>query len=118
MIRRPPRSTRTDTLFPYTTLFRSNVGYLSTRIGDGESSIDIMNRTNGNPEYTVFKPWVQLPSNCVVPTAVAESWLDSTATTGQDFAVRGGTGGILGAFMRPPIDPATDRKSTSLNSRH
>src|SRR3546814_3896758 len=25
MIRRPPRSTRTDTLFPYTTLFRSNM---------------------------------------------------------------------------------------------
>src|SRR3546814_8349764 len=25
MISRPPRSTRTDTLFPYTTLFRSNV---------------------------------------------------------------------------------------------
>src|SRR3546814_2066015 len=29
MIRRPPRSTRTDTLFPYTTLFRSNI--LATR---------------------------------------------------------------------------------------
>src|SRR3546814_12676582 len=26
MIRRPPRSTRTDTLFPYTTLFRSYYG--------------------------------------------------------------------------------------------
>src|SRR3546814_19318444 len=26
MIRRPPRSTRTDTLFPYTTLFRSTAG--------------------------------------------------------------------------------------------
>src|SRR3546814_9074596 len=26
MIRRPPRSTRTDTLFPYTTLFRSTQG--------------------------------------------------------------------------------------------
>src|SRR3546814_3340056 len=26
MIRRPPRSTRTDTLFPYTTLFRSPAG--------------------------------------------------------------------------------------------
>src|SRR3546814_7189793 len=25
MIRRPPRSTRTDTLFPYTTLFRSRI---------------------------------------------------------------------------------------------
>src|SRR3546814_1589031 len=28
MIRRPPRSTRTDTLFPYTTLFRSPVAQL------------------------------------------------------------------------------------------
>src|SRR3546814_4351447 len=28
MIRRPPRSTRTDTLFPYTTLFRSERGPL------------------------------------------------------------------------------------------
>src|SRR3546814_11257019 len=28
MIRRPPRSTRTDTLFPYTTLFRSNAAFL------------------------------------------------------------------------------------------
>src|SRR3546814_2988508 len=27
MIRRPPRSTRTDTLFPYTTLFRSKTSY-------------------------------------------------------------------------------------------
>src|SRR3546814_1050131 len=27
MIRRPPRSTRTDTLFPYTTLFRSRASY-------------------------------------------------------------------------------------------
>src|SRR3546814_7849277 len=30
MIRRPPRSTRTDTLFPYTTLFRS-AGYIDQR---------------------------------------------------------------------------------------
>src|SRR3546814_19419435 len=28
MIRRPPRSTRTDTLFPYTTLFRSDLAHL------------------------------------------------------------------------------------------
>src|SRR3546814_2303606 len=28
MIRRPPRSTRTDTLFPYTTLFRSHFTYV------------------------------------------------------------------------------------------
>src|SRR3546814_3328538 len=34
MIRRPPRSTRTDTLFPYTTLFRSAID--AEQIGDGE----------------------------------------------------------------------------------
>src|SRR3546814_11645844 len=34
MIRRPPRSTRTDTLFPYTTLFRSSAALL-IRLGQG-----------------------------------------------------------------------------------
>src|SRR3546814_13055394 len=34
MIRRPPRSTRTDTLFPYTTLFRSlKLVFLASRCG-------------------------------------------------------------------------------------
>src|SRR3546814_15825355 len=47
MIRRPPRSTRTDTLFPYTTLFRSLPGgicaeclaarYHPDRLGDRRS---------------------------------------------------------------------------------
>src|SRR3546814_4382880 len=32
MIRRPPRSTRTDTLFPYTTLFRSPARFVSTAV--------------------------------------------------------------------------------------
>src|SRR3546814_11369333 len=32
MMRRPPRSTRTDTRFPYTTLFRSNVVALFARL--------------------------------------------------------------------------------------
>src|SRR3546814_6238151 len=35
MIRRPPRSTRTDTLFPYTTLFRSPVRAGRGAIGRG-----------------------------------------------------------------------------------
>src|SRR3546814_3926310 len=42
MIRRPPRSTRTDTLFPYTTLFRSKWnGWKGRRRFDGriESSL-------------------------------------------------------------------------------
>src|SRR3546814_16061727 len=35
-IRRPPRSTRTDTLFPYTTLFRSKAGWPVT----GQSEVN------------------------------------------------------------------------------
>src|SRR3546814_1698531 len=37
MIRRPPRSTRTDTLFPYTTLFRSRAGADAWRIASALS---------------------------------------------------------------------------------
>src|SRR3546814_4495166 len=33
MIRRPPRSTRTDTLFPYTTLFRSGMAKVQLEPG-------------------------------------------------------------------------------------
>src|SRR3546814_2628255 len=39
MIRRPPRSTRTDTLFPYTTLFRSNVGTFIVLASDGTPKV-------------------------------------------------------------------------------
>src|SRR3546814_247304 len=37
MIRRPPRSTRTDTLFPYTTLFRSRV---RRQLGDDSGDVE------------------------------------------------------------------------------
>src|SRR3546814_485152 len=40
MLRRPPRSTRTDTLFPYTTLFRSPGGRYHL-VSDGETGIAI-----------------------------------------------------------------------------
>src|SRR3546814_10084368 len=38
MVRRPPRTTRTDTLFPYTTLFRSNLLITSMRVGEGNDA--------------------------------------------------------------------------------
>src|SRR3546814_8425932 len=40
MIRRPPRSTRTDTLFPYTTLFRSTVWAISADQSESPSFFD------------------------------------------------------------------------------
>src|SRR3546814_14783527 len=59
MIRRPPRSTRTDTLFPYTTLFRS-LSYTFTDAdevaSDGSSqawsSYQYVSRVNPNQEIS------------------------------------------------------------------
>src|SRR3546814_6049815 len=48
MIRRPPRSTRTDTLFPYTTLFRSGRGRSGRRGHLGQ------HRAAANPEAQRF----------------------------------------------------------------
>src|SRR3546814_5342191 len=45
MIRRPPRSTRTDTLFPYTTLFRSTdttVGPLRIEVLEGLQKLRVV----------------------------------------------------------------------------
>src|SRR3546814_5194528 len=39
MLRRPPKSTRTDTLFPYTTLFRSSGPAQRQLLDDGEVDI-------------------------------------------------------------------------------
>src|SRR3546814_11357336 len=47
MIRRPPRSTRTDTLFPYTTLFRSVIQLLSQTAVSG----------GGNRMHQFPQPW-------------------------------------------------------------
>src|SRR3546814_13444628 len=56
MIRRPPRSTRTDTLFPYTTLFRSlriglHVGRVgaAVRFGQAEAADDLASGHVGQP---------------------------------------------------------------------
>src|SRR3546814_19477417 len=49
MIRPPPRSTRTDTLFPYTTLFRSAAGALQRVVGD-ELEHDARQQEHGRGE--------------------------------------------------------------------
>src|SRR3546814_11254407 len=59
MLRRPPRSTRTDTLFPYTTLFRSPLRGWGLGLGANASSelIVIDSKVTGKftlPGYTVM----------------------------------------------------------------
>src|SRR3546814_1024153 len=51
MIRRPPRSTRTDTLFPYTTLFRSGAAFLPERLIRGELESGRLHRVSNAPTF-------------------------------------------------------------------
>src|SRR3546814_14930341 len=65
MIRRPPRSTRTDSLFPYTTLFRSDVdaralrgaddGHLAGQRGGAAEAVDLarVGRAHGGEQHAV-----------------------------------------------------------------
>src|SRR3546814_20715541 len=72
MIRRPPRSTRTDTLFPYTTLFRSKVNTRAPFTVEPGTLVDLVldfnacksvvttGKGNGNPHASgyLLKPVV------------------------------------------------------------
>src|SRR3546814_15186507 len=64
MIRRPPRSTRTDTLFPYTTLFRSSG--VRPLVLDGQEltliSVALDGRPLGPGDYTLDAESLTLPA--------------------------------------------------------
>src|SRR3546814_11231571 len=56
MIRRPPRSTRTDTLFPYTTLFRSKTPDCVNAVGDPRAQLDaLMARLEADPPLVTYR---------------------------------------------------------------
>src|SRR3546814_1507853 len=54
MIRRPPRSTRTDTLFPYTTLFRS--GDAERRDAGAAEALPLLALCRGRPAPGLAQP--------------------------------------------------------------
>jgi iron complex outermembrane recepter protein len=66
---RPSRAFRMD----------ANLGYLRTRLKDGSQSIDVMDRTQGNSDWVVLRPWLQAPSNCIAPRVFVEKVLRSPA---------------------------------------
>src|SRR3546814_789873 len=83
MIRRPPRSTRTDTLFPYTTLFRSQVGqYLRVVVVYQD---DLLNTHRVNSAVTAI-----VGNHLISDAAVIDGSGDGT-TAGADW-IQGGDG--------------------------
>src|SRR3546814_12917559 len=105
MIRRPPRSKRTDTLCPYTTLFRTR------RAGSEESRLVLYDAVEAAEEIDLAEQareeagWAELrvlydpPSDDGTP---ADSLDDTDPDTDE----------------RVTMPQAVDRKSTRLNSSH
>ena len=63
-----------------------NGGYENTRIDNGQSAIDIMDRAAGNPNWMVVRPFPTQTSNCVLPTYVVNEYMAGNAPGGIPFA--------------------------------
>lgn len=55
----------------------ATLGFLRTRIGKGAQSIDVMNRTQGNPDWVLVRPSPAVPSNCIAPREYVEAILNN-----------------------------------------
>src|SRR3546814_9138332 len=109
MIRRPPRSTRTDTLLPYTTLFRSRGGRsrrlrpilqpANTVLGEWRARTD-----DQLPQLAVELVHSRAPLFAEPLPAVALDWVTALTAT------------VLPEGQ--PYPAVQDRKSTRLNSSH
>src|SRR3546814_4698335 len=127
MIRRPPRSTRTDTLFPYTTLFRSPAclaDHIARRLTRPHAiTLDLGDvRSFGGAERVVIIGDRLLAA----PAIMVEAGVDDQARGAEHI-------GLQIAELAPRVvcvdahlvgelfgikAPALDRKSTRLNSSH
>jgi iron complex outermembrane receptor protein len=83
-----------------------NMGYQDSSIARGTQSIDVENRTQGNPNYTVFKGNALLPDNCVVALSYLQSLIAQNLATGQPQTA-GFLGVCPGTFASSPLVPAS-----------
>src|SRR3546814_2269535 len=131
MIRRPPRSTRTDTLFPYTTLFRSPAdlfdgsdldasgGRVFTKTDDGRTFVPLITTES----YGVFGQLELYPfDELVLRGGVRHDWVNvsfpSFTTLGQGNEIDGGEISYSETTFNAGAVYSPDRKSTRLNSSH
>src|SRR3546814_2073315 len=103
MIRRPPRATRTETLFLYTTLFRSPVpGFAGAQRAHDGFAEDLGQRLAEQMQQRVR----QLVDAYVVVFPIGAGLLQRPGVT------------LFTGRRRTEGDRAVDRKSTRLNSSH
>jgi outer membrane receptor protein involved in Fe transport len=93
-------------------------GWEKSRIDDGQSAIDLMDRTAGHSDWVVLKPTLGQASNCIIPsyvvsTAVANNYTSAIYTYGYARFAGGGSGEgtVISACQTAydaGLDPLTD----------
>ncbi|HEY5239667.1 MAG TPA: TonB-dependent receptor [Rhizomicrobium sp.] len=93
-------------------------GYEDTRVDNGQSAIDLMDRTAGHSDWVVVKPFVAETSNCILPASAVRQILQiyagpdplgSGLNGACDFAYIPGVSDSIdqAAFAATGFDPAT-----------
>src|SRR3546814_1821904 len=138
MIRRPPRSTRTDTLFPYTTLFRSlgldatpaDIDVLDKQLSDARSHIDSARTHLAWDPLLYIARWLPVARDQVIAADALLDIADALVDVGHEGSALARTT-LEAREARSTVEadePLTatalevledaDRKSTRLNSSH
>src|SRR3546814_16426916 len=122
MIRRPPRSTRTDTLFPYTTLFRSTLGahVLGFVDRDGHGAMGIERAFDGRltDDKMRSEPLVLSIDSRVQGALESELYAGMVAHRakgGTGLVLDANTGEVIAMASLPVFTP--DRKSVGRGKR-
>src|SRR3546814_17023390 len=114
MIRRPPRSTRTDTLFPYTTLFRSvavGFGLVASPIEeDREQMVSEVRAAGLGKGAEALVNRLSAATSKLVLTNFTQGY-DTLDAVRREMAAQPWAAAINGEY-------SGDRRSTRLNSSH
>src|SRR3546814_9075081 len=112
MIRRPPISTRTDTLFPYTTLFRS-LRQRRSRL------VRVLRKiATRNLDYPVARVFQLLQMGGLMGIALFLKQRGILGIFPGSERLAAHIGKVERCRMRAADEPHPDRKSTRLNSSH
>src|SRR3546814_8993897 len=113
MRRRPPRSTRTDTLFPYTTLFRS-VRREKARNPGGPTAVSCCGANPGMVSWFVKQALLNIAADTNL-----DAGLDAGAPAGrEDWARLIQRLGVKGIHIAERDTQRVNRKSKRLTSSH
>src|SRR3546814_3904900 len=107
MIRRPPRSTRTDTRFPYTTLFRSEA---EVRQQLGEGAVEQLLRLHRGEVLAIDPDEIDRAARLLTGGPLGQHARDRLGGVGELHVMEGDAEALLHLVV--------DRKSTRLNSSH